>query len=68
MGRQVQLEERVDGHAARIDGSHTSGRYHHHTLGRTLLEATQEGGLTSTSLTREEDIHPRALHKLPREV
>ena len=68
VGRQRELKERVYGDTARIDGRHTCGCYHHHTLRRTLLEAAQEGGLARACLAREEHIHSRALHKLPREV
>ena len=67
IGRQGELEERVYGDPTGIDGRHARRRHHDHALGRTLLETAQKGGLARTCLARKEYVHPRALHKLPRE-
>ena len=68
IGCQRELKKRVYGDTTGIDSRHARGRYHHHALGRTLLETAQKGGLTRTCLAREEDVYSRALHQLPREV
>jgi len=60
------LEERVDGHAPGVDGSHTRRCHYHAALLRPLDDGAQERGLARPRLAREKDAAPRVLHEVPR--
>ena len=66
--RKRQLEERVDGHTFGVDGSNARRRYHHDALRRLLLQSAQKGGLSSASLTGEEEVGVRCLYYVPSEL
>ena len=64
-GREGQLEERMDGHAPRIDGRHTRRCHHDAALAAVLHHRLQERRLSRAGLTRQEDATPRVLHEVP---
>ncbi len=65
IGRERQLEERVDGHSPGVDGGDARRSQHHHSLGRKPLEFLEEGCLTRARLSREEEVGTRLLYDVP---
>ena len=63
--REGQLEERMDGNAARINGSHTCWCHHDRAFARLLHHRPQERRLSRTSLTGQKDATSRILYKVP---
>ena len=59
-----QLEERMEGDAARVDGGHAGGGGDDHLLGQALLERAQEGGLARARLAGQEEVPPGALQEV----
>ena len=66
VGRQRQLEERMDGDAAGIDGGHTGGGHNDRPLARPFDDGLQERGLARSCLACQEDAASCVLDKLPR--
>jgi len=52
----------VNGHAARIDGSHARGRYDDHSFGRFLLNLVQKGGFSGACFSCQENVFVRVAH------
>jgi hypothetical protein len=57
-----ELEERVEGDAARVDGGHAGGGGDDHLLGQAFLERAQEGGLAGARLAGQEEVAAGVLH------
>ena len=68
VGRERQLEERVDGDATRIDGRHTCGCHDYGALARLLHHRLQERCLARSCLACQKDAASRVLHEVPRRV
>ena len=65
-GRKGQLEERVDGDAASIDGCYACWCHDDGALFALFDNGLQKGGLSRTSLTCQEDAASCVFHKIPR--
>ena len=65
IGRERQLEERVDGHATGIDGGHARGCYHDESFARAFDHGLEESGLARSGLAGEENAAAGMLDKVP---
>ena len=65
-GREGQLEERVYGHAAGIDGRHARWCHDDGALARAFHHSAQEGCLARSGLACQENAASGVLHKVPR--
>ena len=65
VGREGQLEERMDGHSIGVDSRHTRRRHHNHALRGMFFHSLQERGLTRSGLSRKENAGSRVLHEVP---
>ena len=63
--RQGQLEERMNRHATRIDGSDTGWSQHHHSFRRLLLELFQESSLSCSRFTCKKQVSTCFFNNVP---
>jgi hypothetical protein len=58
------LEERVNRLSTRVDGRHACGGHHDHAFVGLGLQVAQEGGLSRSRLSREENVRISVKHQL----
>ena len=63
--REWKLEERMNGHSSGIDGSDACRSQHYHSFRRQFFQLLEEGCLTRTRLSRQEEVGTRLFYDIP---
>ena len=64
-GRKRQLKEAMNGDSARVDGSNACRCHNHHAFGAVAADGFEEGSLTCSGLSRQENALSGMLHEVP---